>query len=124
MIAGEVRSPGWEAIEVEVLRDGEPYSLASRSLAYAAGAAPFALAPKIAAGLYEYDVTVRLRAGSAVAAVAVRANLVSGDAYLVTGQSLAEGRFGRAEIGLGAADVITAMAYTQFLDRCLGRDGR
>ncbi|MBL6755426.1 MAG: hypothetical protein ISQ11_03375 [Planctomycetes bacterium] len=84
---GRVQSPGFDRVEVEVLRDGQPFVTVDQPLTYSGGEAPFSLAPRIDAGFHDYRVTVRLVAGSTVTPVAVRRRITCGDTLLIQGQS-------------------------------------
>lgn len=86
-IQGRVQSPGFDRVEVEVLRDGQPFVTVDQPLTYGGGEAPFSLAPQIDAGFHDYRLTVRLVAGTTVTPVAVRRRIACGDTLLIQGQS-------------------------------------
>ena len=84
---GRVISPGFDRIEVEVLRDGQPFQTVSQALVHSGGAASFSLAPTIEAGFHDHTATVRLLAGPSSTPVARRRRITCGDTFLIQGQS-------------------------------------
>lgn len=106
-ITGIVRVAGWDSIVVEVARADSSWERLSAPLQYAAGGAPFAFAPRIAAALAEYHFTVRLRAaGNGGAArdsvIATRDSITCGDVLLICGQS--NSIFGHGGQGAGQSE--------------------
>jgi len=88
-ISGSVMTRGFNAIEVQARQNGNPWVSRSRTLNYtAANGAPFSFEIEIAAGLFSYDFTLSVisSGGTPVHALEIR-DMVSGDAYLVQGQS-------------------------------------
>ncbi|MFT5049169.1 MAG: hypothetical protein ACI8QZ_000559 [Chlamydiales bacterium] len=101
-IEGTVETTGFEALEVEVLRDGQPFAASSEALIYdgtcgGLPCAPFAQVLPVDTGLVNYTVNVYLVAGAERTLVAARFNVVCGDVYLIQGQSNAAARDSHAE---------------------------
>jgi len=84
---GRVLSGGFDRVEVQVLRDGQPFQVVDQALSYAAGEAAFALSAEIDAGFHDYEATVRLLAGSSATPAVVRGRITCGDTFLIQGQS-------------------------------------
>ncbi|MDA7650678.1 hypothetical protein N8607_00080 [bacterium] len=84
---GRVLSSGFDHVEVDVLRDGQPFQTVDQALTYVGGEAAFSLGATIGEGFHDYKATVRLLAGATVAPVAVRARIACGDTFLIQGQS-------------------------------------
>ncbi|MGD2018969.1 MAG: sialate O-acetylesterase [Planctomycetota bacterium] len=84
---GQVLTPGFDRVEVSVLKDGAPFTVVDAALTYAGGAASFSLTAAIDAGFHDHEATLRLVSGSTVTPVAVRRRITCGDTFLVQGQS-------------------------------------
>ena len=86
-VEGEVDSPGFETIELQVLKDGQPWLIESRPLNYVSSSAAFTFAPTVVAGLHNYQITLTLVRGSRETVVREIDNIACGDTFLVHGQS-------------------------------------
>ena len=86
-VAGWVRSPGYESIELSVLRDGLPWSTTSQALVESPWGAEFALNVELEAGLHDYELQVRLHDAQGSALVARVEDVACGDTLLLCGQS-------------------------------------
>ena len=86
-VEGTVETPGYDCIELRILRDGSPWSSASQPLVYAGSSAAFSLGSEVVAGLYDYDLVVELLVGSQRTAVREVDSIACGDTFLIAGQS-------------------------------------
>lgn len=85
-ITGVVRGLGADSATLDVLKDSVPIHHTVVTLAYEGDSARFSFSPRIKAELAEHSVRIYLDA----TLVLSRDSIVSGDAYLVSGQSNAE----------------------------------
>jgi Secretion system C-terminal sorting domain len=89
-ISGTIEVGGWSYMSVVVYRDKKPYSYARTSFTYdnTGKLGTFSLKPIIKAELAEYDFQIYAsQAGKDSVLTFERKNVVSGDAYLIYGQS-------------------------------------
>jgi hypothetical protein len=83
-VAGQVTDPGVNRVELRVTGNGQTQTFT------AAASAPFRFTPRIMAGLFEYTFELRAIGPAIDRVVARREGIVSGDVYVVQGQSNAE----------------------------------
>jgi len=83
-VAGEVTAAGVDHVELQVTGHGETQTFT------APASAPFRFTPRIEAGLWEYTFELRAVGPAVDRVVARRTGIVSGDVYVVQGQSNAE----------------------------------
>jgi len=83
-VAGEVTAAGVDHVELKVTGHGETQTFT------APASAPFRFTPRIEAGLWEYAFELRAVGPAIDRVVAKRTGIVSGDVYVVQGQSNAE----------------------------------
>jgi hypothetical protein len=86
-ISGRITSPGWNKIGVQLLREGKLSKVFSQTIAPAAASTPFQFQVGIKAEPAEYTVNVFLYKNNDSTRVASRSRIVSGDAYILYGQS-------------------------------------
>ncbi len=86
-VSGVVLSPGYDSLEIRLLRNGQPFAFASQPLSYTLGLAPFSLEREIDAELANYELRVFLVQGPRRIPIAKRTSVVAGDLLLVNGQS-------------------------------------
>lgn len=97
-IAGIVESAGWKYISVVVKRKGDPYQYRKANIQYAGnGKGTFSTEATVKAELAGYDFGVYVCKDNDSVLVATRKNVVSGDVYIVSGQSNSTGFFGEAD---------------------------
>ena len=87
VIEGTVKTPGYDQIELRILRDGQPWSTESQPLSYNPTWATFTFDSEMVAGLYSYDVVITLLAGAQRDVVRELDSIVCGDTFLLNGQS-------------------------------------
>jgi len=83
-VEGQVLQSDYQSIELKIFRDGALWKQADQTLSYQGGAASFAFAPKIYAGLYEYRFELWLNDTTLAAS---EDSIVCGDVFLINGQS-------------------------------------
>ncbi len=83
-VAGEITAAGVDHVELKVTGHGETQTFT------APAGAPFRFTPRIEAGLWEYTFELRAVGPAIDRVVAKRTGIVSGDVYVVQGQSNAE----------------------------------
>jgi carbohydrate esterase-like sialic acid-specific acetylesterase len=83
-VAGEVTAAGVDHVELRVTGHGETQTFT------APASAPFRFTPRIEAGLWEYTFELKAVGPAIDRVVAKRTGIVSGDVYVVQGQSNAE----------------------------------
>ncbi|MFC9691855.1 sialate O-acetylesterase [Kribbella sp. NPDC056951] len=83
-VAGEVTGAGVDQVELRVTGNGETQTFT------APASAPFRFTPRILAGLWDYTFELRATGPGVDRVVARRTGIVSGDVYVVQGQSNAE----------------------------------
>ncbi|MAG62291.1 hypothetical protein CMO84_02075 [Candidatus Woesearchaeota archaeon] len=86
-ITGVVKTTGYDTIELKVWRDGLISATTRQALTYGTSGASFTLGAHLSAGLYDYDLSIALLAGSARLVVARIDDLACGDTLLINGQS-------------------------------------
>ncbi len=87
-VAGEVTAAGYSRVHLVVQQDGLSYSTHAADLHYGTGgAAPFAFAPVLAAGLHDYSFELLLEGFGGMQSVSTTDFVACGDAYLINGQS-------------------------------------
>lgn len=91
-VSGVVLAPGFDQINLVVLRSGVPYTNIAYSLDYQGDQAVFSLAVPLVAELAGYDFTLQAMSNGTPYLVATETNVVAGDVVLVNGQSNAEAR--------------------------------
>lgn len=84
VVAGQVTAAGVDQVELRVTGNGETQTFT------APASAPFRFTPRIVAGLWEYTFELKAIGPGIDRVVARRVGIVSGDAYVVQGQSNAE----------------------------------
>ncbi|OGJ88872.1 MAG: hypothetical protein A2268_09305 [Candidatus Raymondbacteria bacterium RifOxyA12_full_50_37] len=82
-VSGSVTSAGSDSVTLTVLKNGGFYQYYKQALVYNADSAPFAFSARLHAGLASYKFELRVNATLVSSADSV----LSGDAYLVDGQS-------------------------------------
>lgn len=87
---GAVSSPAYDALLLEVTRNGTAYTNVTQPLVFSGGVATFNISAAILAELVNYGFTLYLCAGASQYQISAAANVVAGDAYLINGQSNAE----------------------------------
>jgi len=93
-VSGRVEEGDWQYVSVQVSRNNQPASYKRVALSYANGQARFAIDPvTIRAERAEYDLSVYLVKGADSVNVVTRQHIVSGDVYVLTGQSNASNFF-------------------------------
>ncbi|HET6296474.1 MAG TPA: sialate O-acetylesterase [Kribbella sp.] len=93
-VAGQVTAAGVDQVELRVTGNGQTQTFT------APASAPFRFTPRIVAGLHEYTFELRATGPAINRVVARRDGIVSGDVYVVQGQSNAEAakRSGNANV--------------------------
>ena len=86
-VEGTVETPGYDHVELRILRDGSPWSTVSQPLVYAGSSAAFSLGSELVAGLHDYDLVVELLAGTRRTEVREVDSVTCGDTFLLVGQS-------------------------------------
>jgi hypothetical protein len=100
-IAGVVDAPGWKYVSVLVARNGQPYQYRRASVQYGANAkGAFGTEATIKAELANYDFKVFLCTDRDSALLVTRTRVVSGDVYILSGQSNSTGFFGESDTSM------------------------
>jgi hypothetical protein len=100
-IAGVVEAPDWKYISVLVSRNGQPYQYRRASIQYRANAeGAFSTEATIKAELANYDFKVFLCNDRDSILLVTRVRVVSGDVYVLSGQSNATGFFGEGDTSM------------------------
>jgi hypothetical protein len=86
-ISGSIPSPDFTSIGIRIYRDQLLIRTDIAPLPYSNGAAAFDFTERIQSELREYKLEVFLKRGELDSVIAVRDSLVSGDVYLISGQS-------------------------------------
>lgn len=87
-ISGKIEEEGWEYFSVQILRNKQVIGYQKARIIYTNAVGKFAFSPiKIKAEKAEYGVKIYALKGKDSLNVANRENIVSGDVYLVSGQS-------------------------------------
>ncbi len=87
VVEGSVETPGYDSIELRVLRDGASWSNQSLALQYNGNSAGFDFNVNVLAGLFDYQLLVTLVAGSERVAIREVDSIACGDTFLINGQS-------------------------------------
>jgi hypothetical protein len=87
VVRGAVASEGYDAVVLEIARDGDVFDTRRHALNYVNGRAPFAFASKLQAGLHDHVVSLYVERGLTRSLVARAENVCVGDVWLVNGQS-------------------------------------
>lgn len=100
-IAGVVDAPGWKYVSVVVVRNGQPYQYRKASVRYGANAkGVFSTEATIKAELANYDFKVFLCSDRDSTLLVTRTSVVSGDVYILSGQSNSTGFFGESDTSM------------------------
>ena len=91
-IEGEIATSGYDAMVLDVYRDGALETTTTKSLRYSGGSASFLFTPEIEAELKNYDFEVYAKEGNNEQLVERVTDVVAGDVFLVQGQSNAVAR--------------------------------
>ena len=91
-VSGNVNNSGvsYDAIQVEVLREGVAYNTTSQNLSFSGNTASFNIAVTIAAELKNYTIKINGITASSSTQIRTINELVAGDVFIVQGQSNAE----------------------------------
>ncbi|MCE7059901.1 sialate O-acetylesterase [Dyadobacter sp. CY343] len=92
-ISGIVEAPDWNYISVQITRNNAPFKYLKANLTYQSGLGRFATEAKIKAELAGYDFKVYVVKGSDSVLVVTRKDVVSGDFFVLSGQSNSTGFF-------------------------------
>lgn len=97
-VAGVVDAPDWKYVSVLVSRNGQPYQYRKASVQYGANAKGiFSTEATIKAELANYDFKVFLCKDRDSTLLVTRTRVVSGDVYILSGQSNSTGFFGEGD---------------------------
>ncbi|MBO9614756.1 MAG: T9SS type A sorting domain-containing protein [Dyadobacter sp.] len=100
-IAGVVDAADWEYVSVQVLRDGQLYQYRRANIQYRANAkGNFSTEAKIKAERANYDFKVFLCRDADSTLLVTRNRVVSGDVYILSGQSNSTGFFGEGDTSM------------------------
>ncbi|MGG7663659.1 sialate O-acetylesterase [Dyadobacter sp. BHUBP1] len=100
-IVGVVEAPGWKYVSVQVLRNGQPYQYERSGIQYSANAkGTFSIEVKIKAERANYDFKVFLCRDADSTLLVTRTRVVSGDVYILSGQSNSTGFFGEGDTSM------------------------
>jgi hypothetical protein len=86
-VTGAVYTAGFTNAKLEVLQDNVAFATFNSPLSYVGGAAGFAFATTLPAGLHDYDLKLSIDSGGSPTYVHVVENVVVGDVVLINGQS-------------------------------------
>jgi len=93
-ISGKIEDPGWEYFSVQILRNKQIIGYQKAAISYTNSVGKFSFLPvKIKAEKAEYDFKVYAVKGKDSLNLVNRENIVSGDVYLISGQSNSTGFF-------------------------------
>nr|WP_295925441.1 sialate O-acetylesterase [uncultured Dyadobacter sp.] len=97
-IAGVVETAGWKYVSVQVMRNNAPFQYRRALLQYGAnGKASFSAEARIKSELAEYHFNVYVCKDGDSTLIVMRTRVVSGDVYILSGQSNSTGFFGEAD---------------------------
>lgn len=100
-IAGVVEAPDWKYVSVQVLRNGQPYQYRRTGIQYGPNAkGTFSTGAKIKAERANYDFKVFLCRDADSTLLVTRTRVVSGDVYILSGQSNSTGFFGEGDTSM------------------------
>jgi len=91
-VSGNVNNSGvsYDAIQIEVLREGVAYNTTSQNLSFSGNTASFNIDITIASELANYTITVKGIAAGNSTSIRSASEVVAGDVFIVQGQSNAE----------------------------------
>lgn len=97
-ITGVVETAGWKYVSVQVMRNNVPFQYRRATLQYGAnGKGSFAAEARIKSELAEYQFNIYVCKDSDSTLIVKRTRVVSGDVYILSGQSNSTGFFGEAD---------------------------
>lgn len=99
-VSGVVEDLGWKYVSVQVLRNDQPYQYRRSAIQYTAGKGSFSLDANIKAERANYDFKVFLCKDSDSTLLVTRTRVVSGDVYILSGQSNSTGFFGESDTSM------------------------
>ncbi|HWV31053.1 MAG TPA: sialate O-acetylesterase [Dyadobacter sp.] len=100
-VAGVVEAPDWKYVSVQVLRNGQHYQYQRAAIQYGANArGTFSTEAKIKAERANYDFKVFLCKDADSTLLVTRARVVSGDVYILSGQSNSTAFFGEGDTSM------------------------
>ncbi len=100
-LAGVVDAPDWKYVSVQVLRNGEPYQYRRAGIQYGSNAkGSFSTEAVIKAERANYDFKVFLCKDTDSTLLVTRTRVVSGDVYILSGQSNSTGFFGEGDTSM------------------------
>lgn len=100
-IAGIVEAPDYKYVSVQVLRNGQPYQYRRAGIQYGANAkGSFSTEASIKAERANYDFKVFLCKDADSSLLVTRTRVVSGDVYILSGQSNSTGFFGEGDTSM------------------------
>jgi len=100
-VAGVVDAPDWKYVSVQVLRNGQPYQYRRAGIQYGANAkGTFSTEATIKAERANYDFKIFLCKSTDSTLLVTRTRVVSGDVYILSGQSNATGFFGEGDTSM------------------------
>lgn len=100
-IAGVVEAPDWKYVSIQVLRNGQPYQYRRAGIQYGANAkGTFSTEASIKAERANYDFKVFLCKDADSSLLVTRTRVVSGDVYILSGQSNSTGFFGEGDTSM------------------------
>lgn len=100
-VAGVVDAPDWKYVSVQVLRNGQPYQYRRAGIQYGADAkGTFSTEATIKAERANYDFKIFLCKSTDSTLLVTRTRVVSGDVYILSGQSNSTGFFGEGDTSM------------------------
>ncbi|WP_353720638.1 sialate O-acetylesterase [Dyadobacter sp. 676] len=100
-IAGVVETPGWKYVSVQVFRNNQPFQYCKGNIQYGSGEkGVFGTEATIRAERANYDFKVYLCKDTDSTLVVTRTRVVSGDVYILSGQSNATCFFGEPDTSM------------------------
>lgn len=100
-LAGVVETGGWNYVSVQVQRNGQPFQYRRAAITYGAGAkGAFSTEATIRAERANYDFKVYLCKNNDSTLLVTRTRVVSGDVYILSGQSNSTGFFGESDTSM------------------------
>ncbi|PSL30194.1 sialate O-acetylesterase [Dyadobacter jiangsuensis] len=140
-IAGIVEAPDWKYVSVQVLRNGQPHQYRRAGIQYGGNAkGTFSTEAVIKAERANYDFKVFLCNDADSTLLVTRTRVVSGDVYILSGQSNSTGFFGEGDTSMfcrtfgkitdnlntgnyNAADTLWALSNMRSYDNGVGTMG-
>lgn len=100
-LAGVVDAPDWKYVSVQVLRNGQPYQYRRAGIQYGPNAkGTFSTEATIKAERANYDFKIFLCKSTDSTLLVTRTRVVSGDVYILSGQSNSTGFFGEGDTSM------------------------